>query len=490
MLWQIAYCIIAGLLIVVLPFLIYYYEADDEGMGAAERAMATLPGPAGDKLQGESEPPRAPIWANLSLKGKCAACFDSRNFKRSAASAFCYTSLTVLVAGLVIGLCYGFLNRAYLPYKGTALAVDTAAWAAAGSPIGQTCTGPGTLCPCGGGGPNGLCDWKDGTLTMSVTFVIYLAALLCFVGWFLFAIYVGIGFIALPLDCFNAFIHRPKLLSASDARNQKKALCTRTAELLKVGEDMTQRIMIESENILGASRSQKRKSAKWRQGELNRLAALVDQLERDLDAFQMSDPANYRKHYNPLVPYAKLAAGILSVAISVTWLLHIIVFMVFDPPLHPFLNSMLLSFDSFFPLFGTLTIGVMGLYLLLTAAKGAFKFGTRLFLIKVHPMEPGKTLINSMLFNVGLVLLCVLPTVQLCTDAFSQYVRLTDADVIFGTQYRYLEGFRYLWQYNVFLFAILGFALLSLIYFVSHACAFHVCSCSAVHSLEPSFKLP
>ena len=88
-------------------------------------------------------------------------------------------------------------------------------------------------------------------------------------------------------------------------------------------------------------------------------------------------------------------------------------------------------FDQWFPAFGTITVAIFGLYLLLAAAKGNFKFGTRFFLIKVlclcgfcvycfvlqmrlcpstqvHPMEPGKTLMNSFMFNVSLVLICVL----------------------------------------------------------------------------------
>ena len=64
-----------------------------------------------------------------------------------------------------------------------------------------------------------------------------------------------------------------------------------------------------------------------------------------------------------------------------------------------------------------------------------------------------------------LVLLCVLPVVQFCTDAFSQYARNTDAEVIFGSQFKYIFGFRYFWQYNVFLFTILGFTLLAGVYF-------------------------
>lgn len=69
------------------------------------------------------------------------------------------------------------------------------------------------------------------------------------------------------------------------------------------------------------------------------------------------------------------------------------------------------------------------------------------------------------MFNLQLVLLCVLPCVQFCTTAFSQYARYSEADVIFGTQMRYIDGFRWFWQYNVFLFSILGFTLLSIIYF-------------------------
>lgn len=86
-------------------------------------------------------------------------------------------------------------------------------------------------------------------------------------------------------------------------------------------------------------------------------------------------------------------------------------------------------------------------------------------MIDVHPLEPGKTLLNSFMFNVQLVLLCVLPTVQFSTQAFASYARYTEADVIFGSQMRYIQGFRYFWQYNVFIFMMLGFSLLSLIYF-------------------------
>ena len=65
-------------------------------------------------------------------------------------------------------------------------------------------------------------------MNMKTTMIVYLAALMSFIGWFIFSIYVGIGFVALPLDCFCAFRHRPKVLAVSEARTQRKQLLSRS----------------------------------------------------------------------------------------------------------------------------------------------------------------------------------------------------------------------------------------------------------------------
>lgn len=213
------------------------------------------------------------------------------------------------------------------------------------------------------------------------------------------------------------------------------------------------------------SKKDRKKKGKLDSQEMNRFRVLVDLLEKDLEDFQLCDPQSYREHYNPFVPWFKLLGGIVSLVISLTWIIHMILYMFVSPPIYPFLNTYFMWFDKWFSLFGTLSIAMFAMYLLLAAAKGNTKFGTRFFLIKVHPLEPGKTLMNSFVFNVALVLLCCLPAVQFCTDAFSVYARQSDADVIFGQQFKYLKFFRYFWQYNVFLFIIIIFFFLSLIYF-------------------------
>ena len=53
--WQIIYGCIAGLVIVVFPFFIFYYEADDEGM------QVCCPGTANDASNAVTRPSQQPI---------------------------------------------------------------------------------------------------------------------------------------------------------------------------------------------------------------------------------------------------------------------------------------------------------------------------------------------------------------------------------------------------------------------------------------------
>jgi hypothetical protein len=76
--WEIVYCIIVGLLVVVFPFFIFYYEASDEGMSAEEESGGSF------------------------IKRLCSF----KDMKRSCMSAFCYTLVTVGIVAIILGLSY------------------------------------------------------------------------------------------------------------------------------------------------------------------------------------------------------------------------------------------------------------------------------------------------------------------------------------------------------------------------------------------------
>jgi hypothetical protein len=97
--WQIVYCIIAGLIVVIFPFFIFYYENDDEGMSAEEES--------------------ASCWGRMCNFG---------NFKRSFGVALCYTLATTAISALVVFLMYNYLKATEIPYKLTSISVGTIAF--------------------------------------------------------------------------------------------------------------------------------------------------------------------------------------------------------------------------------------------------------------------------------------------------------------------------------------------------------------------------
>lgn len=71
---------------------------------------------------------------------------------------------------------------------------------------------------------------------------------------------------------------------------------------------------------------------------------------------------------------------------------------------------------------------------------------------------------NTILFNVGLILFTSFSVTQFCAAAFDDYVSMTDIQLIFSVQIRYLVFFVYFYRYHVFEYALLAITLISIIY--------------------------
>lgn len=61
---------------------------------------------------------------------------------------------------------------------------------------------------------------------------------------------------------------------------------------------------------------------------------------------------------------------------------------------------------------------------------------------------------NSFLFNVLLILLTSVSVTQFCAASFRDYATMTDIDLIFTTQIRYLKFFVYFYKYHIFEYAL------------------------------------
>jgi len=148
---------------------------------------------------------------------------------------------------------------------------------------------------------------------------------------------------------------------------------------------------------------------------------------------------------------------------SLTWVLHIVLFMLPNVPVTPFLNNLLIELSvPGFPLFGVACFACYTFWLFLAALKGNFRFGMRFPLCRVYPMEVNNTLMNGFLANGWVMLICSFVVVQFSATAFPIYARDSSVDLIFGTQIRYMRFFKYFFETKLFLYALLVFVVVGL----------------------------
>lgn len=86
--------------------------------------------------------------------------------------------------------------------------------------------------------------------------------------------------------------------------------------------------------------------------------------------------------------------------------------------------------------------------------------------IKVHPMKVGGTYLNAFLFNLGIVMLCTLPLIDFCTQAFAAYAVDTDAYFLFVVQINNLYFFRSFFLNKAFVWILLMVACVFLPYMI------------------------
>lgn len=410
-LWLIVFMAIVIFIVVLIPYAIYYYEADD-----------------GD---------------------------DNRN-NHQWLEALKYESATILVAVALIVVLFVTVSTSKIPMramsinsqspgKGFQLYVD-------GSTLSVAELANAALVT-----PQKI------VITINVSFPVYTTGLVSFIGWFGFTVFCGIGLIALPLDLILAFAYRPKFISADVYAHQKLSLQRRSQELLELGKQIKAGMELPGQG--NKSSWERRKQKKLDFITLNKFKQSVYLLEEDMQELKLCHEEY--KNYNPLVSVFKLVLGCLASLVSAMWVLHIALYMLPPMSLVPFLNSYFIWFDQWFPLFGTVSVGLFSAYLLACAVKGCFKFGMRCFCFALHPMKLHGTYMNSMMFNLGLVLMCAIPAVQFCDEAFKDYGRLTSIRTMMGVQIKHLQGMRFFWEYNIFVYGILVFALLTTIILIA-----------------------
>jgi len=424
-LWQVVYIILAVLLFALIPFAFYYYEADED-------------------------------YSDDEKKGCC---------RSQIGSALLSTFIFFAVAIVLLGILYAFLNTAEIPVRRYSQAMDLVVPANLAFSDNAFQAFVNARLVAAGGQPTysyGVCGvgcfTQKYTWNITVSFPIFLMAFLSFFGWFFFTVFVGVGLVALPMDLINDFRTRPTPISTKVYFEERQNLGKRAQILIQIGE------RLQEQQERGTKKVSKRRLNK----QLLEFERHYYFLKKDHHVLTI---AHKLKGGNPLWYFFKLFLGVIGILLSVSWVLHIILWVLpRNDPFDPFLNTFFIDLEEVggggFPLFGVLAFAIYSFYLLWCCVKGNFKIGMRLLFFKMYPMEYENTLMNAFLFNTWLILLCSVPTVQFCTQAFPIYTRFTSVDMLFGTQAQYLKFFMYFWVNNVFVIALIIIFIISLIWFI------------------------
>eukprot|EP00573_Skeletonema_grethae_P001066 CAMPEP_0201686634 /NCGR_PEP_ID=MMETSP0578-20130828/1004_1 /ASSEMBLY_ACC=CAM_ASM_000663 /TAXON_ID=267565 /ORGANISM="Skeletonema grethea, Strain CCMP 1804" /LENGTH=540 /DNA_ID=CAMNT_0048170711 /DNA_START=67 /DNA_END=1689 /DNA_ORIENTATION=- len=426
--WDIIYWLIPAWVFILIPFCIFYYEADD-GMLMAGTSVGAKP-------------------------------------KSKLKEALCYESFVVVIFGLIFAMTYLFMNSTSIPVRDWT-GPDFAAGPlySIGEEFNSTFSADqlsnmqtGDVAILNANTVNS----EMSTIELSINPATFYAGLMAWMGWFLFACFGGIGMAALPLDLILAFVNRPHHMDAVEFAEAQRSLRDRVNELVNVGELLKIEQEENAQKYDKMGWREKRKAMAEEKKTWIKFKQAVYLMEEDAEEFA-NCTANYR-NYNPLIPIFSLLGGIVALIISLCWVLQIILYMLPTPPVTPFLNQYFRWFESWFNLLGVMSVAIFSFYLLICAVKGCFKFGLRFLFFQVHPMKLNKTYMSSFLFNIGLVLLCALPVVQFSASAFQDYARYTTVNQTFNVQLYYLKFFGWFWGSKVFEYALLVILLLTCIY--------------------------
>ncbi|XP_019187008.1 PREDICTED: LIMR family protein At5g01460 [Ipomoea nil] len=367
-------------------------------------------------------------------------------------SSLCWVAVTAIVCALLLGILYGLVGKVDFTVRhlssGTTAFTNTFSFSSSE--------------PCIGNGPHQCSAYSaspssEKTWTMRATFPEYVVALATIVGSVLFMIFGGVGIACLPLGLIFSFIRRPKaVITRSQYIKEATELAKKARELKKAADALHQ----EERN--GKKGRKWRKNVKAVEKELLLLEDDVKALE---EMYPQGEKAETTWALTVLGYLAKLVLGILGSIVSIAWIAHIVIYLLIDPPLSPFLNWVFIKLDDVWGLLGTAAFAFFCFYLLLAVMAGAMMLGLKLVFVTIHPMKWGATLMNSFLFNVGLILLCSISVIQFCATAFAYYAQATAAQEIFGHTLQSLRGIKYLYKYNVFQIGFIVLAGLTFVYY-------------------------
>jgi LMBR1 domain-containing protein 1 len=347
--------------------------------------------------------------------------YDPEKKSKACGSAFCGLIVFLVIFAVVGVVTYFFFSVAEVP-----ILLQTSVLVPGDRPVSA--------------GECAECSFtsKNGIQLFQLSFVLYFIAVLALFGGFFFCVFGGIGMVVAPVDFFNTWRLRPKPINDVEFEYRKILIGQVCDTLIKNGVEYR--------------RKNPRRSVynNWR----NEVYMLEEEWDKTVEAHKPNG-------IKILWYWANLVFCGFGALLTASWILHTFLYTLFG--VDGFLNTWFTAMDGVWSFFGVIFFGLYALWLELCVIQGNFKFGFRIpILFAIHPMKATGTLMNSFLFNVGLICLSSVGVTQFCATSFSLYARSTRISVIFTTSIQNLRILKWFWLVYVWIF--LAFMVIAGIY--------------------------
>ncbi|KAJ0028082.1 hypothetical protein Pint_35171 [Pistacia integerrima] len=413
-------------------------------------------------------------------------------------SALLWVIMTAIVCALVLGILYGLVGKVDFTVRHLSSATTNfpSTWDFSSS---QQCIGSGAhqvivqhILQILHRKKHGLC---------ALHFQNMLLLLLQLLGLYFLRFLVVLALLVCHWDLSFHSFRRPKaVITRSQYIKEATELGKKAKELKKAADALHQ------EERSGSKGRKWRKNVKAVEKELLQLEEDVKLLE---EMYPQGEKAETSWALTVLGYLAKLVLGIIGLIVSVAWVAHIVIYLLINPPLHPFLNEVFIKLDDLWGLLGTAAFAFFCFYLLLAVIAGGNDAGSEISFHYDSSHEVGSHTnelfsfqcgSHSPLFNqvgffdsqifcfnimysfmlwfnknlvfhsnlIGLLFWFLdFSVIQFCATAFGYYAQATAAQEIFGHTLQSLRGIRYLYKYNVFQIAFIVLAGLTFVYYAA-----------------------
>lgn len=299
-----------------------------------------------------------------------------------------------------------------------------------------------------------------------IPFFLLAVVFLIIVSWVLFVTFFGVGLGSLSVDMIYNWIDRPKPKTAKAIAEEKLELREKTNNLMakmKRFEDPPETTEKPAKKAFFGGWFEK-KHTKISEKQLK---IEFEKLNDEYDLFK----AEQNLGFNPLWSLISLLFGIIFGVFSILILLQIILgqlIRVNGVPVWSFLSHFFQFVERKMSGFVTVVITLVFVFaILVLVIKGVTTFGFRFFCcISLYPLKLGKTLINSFLFNILVLLTCVPAIMHFVFIILKSFLYRTSGVFLFETLIHKVKLISWIFDSLVMFYALLIWSLISFGYFV------------------------